>query len=76
LKFGQLLADKRLHVWFLIQKELACRDLDVCNKLAQKVQKKNLHPFERALPKKMKNLTFAFHRITVKKGCSTNYELV
>jgi len=33
LKFGQLLADKILSVGFLIQKELAYRDLDVCDKV-------------------------------------------
>jgi hypothetical protein len=54
LKFGQLLADKILYVWFLIQKDLVCQDLGVCNKVGPEGSKEEASPLSAHYPKNEK----------------------
>jgi len=54
LKFGQLLPAKMLCVRFLIQKELACQDLDVCNKVGPEGSKEEASPLSAHYPKNEK----------------------
>jgi len=63
LKFGQLLPAKMLCVRFLIQKELACQDLDVCNKVGPEGSKEEASPLSAHYPKNWK--IFHLHLIAL-----------